>query len=184
MTDGPGENGNVKCRIFNVKFKILLHSRFHCTFWILHSCLHYITRKLIILLTYKSMKSEFSKKHRNYDLADRLVRFNTMIGQMAESVVKTNEGINIKNQIIRSSSSAALNYGEALVPESTADFIHKISICLKELMETRIALKIIISRNLCPTGEIINQCEKESSELVAIFIASVRTARKNAQSRS
>ena len=125
------------------------------------------------------MKNDSSKKQRNYDLADRLVRFNTMIGQMTESIVETKEGINIRNQIIRSSSSAALNYGEALVPESTADFIHKISICLKELMETRIALKIIISRNLCLMPAMIIQCEKESSDLVAIFISSVRTARKN-----
>ncbi|MBL0340427.1 MAG: four helix bundle protein [Bacteroidetes bacterium] len=83
------------------------------------------------------MKNEFSKEQRTYDLADRLVRFSTMIGQMAESIIDSKEGINIRNQLIRSCSSAALNYGEALVPESTADFIHKISICLKELMESR-----------------------------------------------
>lgn len=119
-------------------------------------------------------------KSRTYDLADRLVRFSTMISHMADSIVETKEGSNIRNQLLRSSSSAALNYGEALVPESNADFIHKISICLKELMESRIALKIIINRNLCPLVDLTKTCDTECSELVAIFITSVRTARKNA----
>jgi len=126
------------------------------------------------------MNSETNKPpKRVYDLADRLVKFNTMISQMTESIVKSQEGNNIKNQLIRSSSSAALNYGEALVPESTSDFIHKINICLKELMESRISLKIIISRNLCPVDDITKKCDDECSELIAIFITSVHTARKN-----
>jgi len=131
------------------------------------------------------MNSENNKpKQRIYDLADRLVAFNAMINQMAESIVDSKEGSNIKNQLIRASSSAALNYGEALVPESDADFIHKISICLKELMESRIALKIIISRNLCSKFDIVDKCDSECSQLVAIFITSVQTARKNAAKRS
>ena len=125
------------------------------------------------------MENNTSKPNRNYDLADRLVRFHAMIGQMTEAIAHTKEGNNIKNQLIRSSSSAALNYGEALVPESTPDFIHKISLCLKELMESRIALKIILSRNLCPVEDTITKCDSECSELIAIFIASVRTAKKN-----
>jgi four helix bundle protein len=122
---------------------------------------------------------KFPNKKRKYDLVDRLVNFNTLINEMAESIVNTREGNNIRNQIIRSSASAALNYAEALVPESTADFIHKMNICLKELMETRVALKMVINRQLCKSAN-INKCDAECSELVATFISSVRTAKKNA----
>ena len=116
---------------------------------------------------------------RTYDLADRLVRFSVMISQMTDSIADTREGANIKNQLIRSSSSSALNYGEAQVAESKADFIHKMGICLKELKETRVAIKLISDRTAVNKHKLIQECESECSELVAIFVSSIQTAKKN-----
>ena len=45
----------------------------------------------------------------------------------------------LRDQVLRSSSSALLNYGEAEVAESRKDFIHKLSIVLKELNESYLA---------------------------------------------
>lgn len=120
-----------------------------------------------------------SKSRRNYDLSDRLIAFNLMVGSMCDLLIETKETMIIKNQLTRSVSSAALNYGEVLVAESRADFIHKISICLKELMESKMAIRIIDGRKLCQDDILVKKCLKESSELVAIFISSVNTARKN-----
>ena len=48
-----------------------------------------------------------------------------------------------KNQLTRSSGSAALNYGEAQGTVTNKDFINKMSIVVKELKESRCALKIL-----------------------------------------
>ena len=83
----------------------------------------------------------------------------------------------LSKQIIRSSSSAALNYGEAQAAESKNDFIHKISIVLKELRETQICLNLLtgsISENQAVQ---MQACQKECDELVAIFHKTVMTAK-------
>ncbi len=128
------------------------------------------------------MKKPQKKPERIYDLADRLLTFNTMIGSLCDLLIDSKESSNIKNQLSRSVSSAALNYGEVLVAESRADFIHKISICLKELMESKMAISIIDGRNLCQDSIMVKKCLNEYSQLVAIFISSVNTARKNVKS--
>ena len=47
-------------------------------------------------------------------------------------------------QVIRSSCSAALNYGEVQGTLSKRDYRFKASLVLKELKETRVALKILM----------------------------------------
>lgn len=85
----------------------------------------------------------------------------------------------LTKQIIRSSTSAALNYGEAQAAESKKDFIHKQSIVLKELKETKISL--ILLENQCKKGNptLFINCIKECDELIAIFHKTIQTARRN-----
>jgi four helix bundle protein len=85
----------------------------------------------------------------------------------------------LSNQILRSSTSAALNFAEAQAAESRKDFIHKTSIVLKELRETNVNLHIITRIKLCNDEEKVILALKESEELVSIFYKSVETARKN-----
>ena len=47
------------------------------------------------------------------------------------------------NQIMRSSGSSALNFGEAQGTNTDRDYINKASISLKELKESRVNLKIL-----------------------------------------
>ena len=53
-----------------------------------------------------------------------------------KNLPKTLAGNHIVSQLVRSSTSPALHYGEAQSAESRNDFIHKMKICLKELRET------------------------------------------------
>jgi four helix bundle protein len=48
---------------------------------------------------------------------------------------------------MRSGTSPALHYGEARAAESIDDFVHKMKVCLKELRETHICLRIIEKRD-------------------------------------
>ena len=112
-------------------------------------------------------------------LEERLINFAVTIVGVVESLPNTKAGNHIANQLIRSGTSPAPNYGEARSAESRKDFIHKMKISLKELRETMIWLKIIARKQLglC-TGipEAIGECD----ELIAIFVSSTRTADENA----
>ncbi len=112
-----------------------------------------------------------------WDLEDRLIDFAILIIDISESLPNTKAGNHLAGQIIRSGTSPALNYGEAQDAESNQDFIHKIKIILKELRETFVALKIIKKAELYKNEDKLKKTLKENDELIAIFVATVKTAR-------
>ena len=112
-----------------------------------------------------------------WDLEDRLIDFAILIIDISESLINTKAGNHLAGQIIRSGTSPALNYGEAQDAESNQDFIHKIKIILKELQETFVALKIIKKAELYKNEDKLKITLKENDELIAIFVATVKTAR-------
>ncbi len=84
-------------------------------------------------------------------------------------------GRHVASQLIRSSTSPAANYAEAVAAESRRDFIHKMKICLKELRETLVWLQLVRRMPLSKAASSVralNECE----ELVRIFAKSIRTA--------
>ncbi|MEI6408848.1 MAG: four helix bundle protein [Bacteroidota bacterium] len=112
------------------------------------------------------------------ELETRLIEFASRVIDMAEKMPKTFAAKHIGSQIIRSATSPALNYGEAQGAESKEDFVHKMKICLKELRETLICLKLIEQRGWFAQGK-LSGLIKENNELVSIFVASAKTATKN-----
>ncbi len=112
-----------------------------------------------------------------YDLSERLIKFSILVIEISESIHRTFAGKALASQISRSGTSPTLNYGEALSAESRKDFIHKMRIILKELRETSICLQIIKRKPLIPKQVGINNVISECSELVAIFTASIKTAK-------
>ena len=113
-----------------------------------------------------------------YNLEARLIDFAIMILDLSEQLPSTFAGKHLGGQIARSSTSPALNYGEAQAAESKADFSHKMKICLKELRETQICLKIIHKRKMTKV-EISEPALKECGELVAIFTSSIEKIKAN-----
>lgn len=122
------------------------------------------------------MNDKEKNSQREFDLEDRLVKFAVSCIELAERLPRTFAGRHLGGQLIRSSTSAALNYGEAQSAESRKDFIHKIKIVLKELRESRICIKIIINKPLNKQTQILKKILKECNELIAIFVTSVSTA--------
>ena len=72
--------------------------------------------------------------------------------------------------------SPAPNYGEARGAESTADFVHKLGIVLKELNETSIWLRVI-ERSDILRRELLAGIIEENRELCKIIGSSLKTAR-------
>ena len=77
------------------------------------------------------------KFERIYDYEDRLVRFAGESAIFSEKLPDSYTANYYKNQLIRSSGSPVLNYGEAQATVTDKDYIHKMSIVTKEIKESR-----------------------------------------------
>ena len=113
---------------------------------------------------------------RKYDLEQRLIQFSIDVITLCKESSKSFASEHLIKQIIRSSTSSALNYGEAQSAESTKDFQHKMKICLKELRETLVNLKIQKGINNVQEKEKLTEIMNENNELIAIFVSSIRTS--------
>ncbi len=120
-------------------------------------------------------------EQKKFDLQERLIDFSIAIMEISESLHSTFSAKHIGGQLLRSGTSPALNYGEAQSAESPADFVHKMKVCLKELRETFIGLKIIARKPLTNNLEIVNKSSVECNELISIFVKSIQTANRNRQ---
>ena len=68
-----------------------------------------------------------------FKLEERLIDFAANIILFTNHVEKSYAGNHLVGQIVRSSTSPALNYGEAQSAESKKDFIHKMGILPKRI---------------------------------------------------
>ncbi|MCK4465585.1 MAG: four helix bundle protein [Bacteroidales bacterium] len=121
---------------------------------------------------------------KKYDLEDRLIDFAVLIIKIAGKIGNTVSGKHLGGNLIRSGSSSALNYGEAQSAESRRDFIHKMKICLKELRETMVGLKIINKLSFMGIEKLLEEAMPENDELISIFVKSIDTAKKNLGNRT
>lgn len=109
-------------------------------------------------------------------LEERLIQFAIDVILLCKKIDKSFASEHLAKQLIRSATSSALNYGEARSGESTRDFLHKMKICLKELRESFINLKIQKGANLISDFETLEKLLKENDELISIFVVSIKTA--------
>ncbi len=113
-----------------------------------------------------------------FDLEDRMVDFACMCLEVCDLLPNTRTGQNLEHQLSKSGTATALIYGEAQGAESRADFLHKMKMCLKEIKETRINLKIIMRKPVL-VHEKVDVAFVETNQLMAIFLRSIETAQKN-----
>ncbi len=109
------------------------------------------------------------------DIQERLIDFAVDIILLTANLPKSPAATHVANQILRSGTSPAPNYGEARSAESPKDFIHKLRVALKELNETDVWLKIIIRSRMLPENE-CSGIQQQCNELCRILCASVKTA--------
>ena len=111
-------------------------------------------------------------------LENRLVEFGARIIVLTDKLPTTRAANHIAQQILRSGTSPAPNYGEARGAESRADFVHKLGVALKELNETHVWLKMLTQSRLAAigtTGPVLDECQ----QLSRLINASIQTARRN-----
>jgi four helix bundle protein len=78
------------------------------------------------------------------ELSDRLLDFAARCGKVADAQTQTRLGRHVAGQLVRCGTSPAPNVEVAGAAESVRDFVHKLSIGLKELRESRVFLRLIL----------------------------------------
>ena len=111
---------------------------------------------------------------------DRVIDFAAKIIFLANELPPSRSATHIAQQMLRSGTSPAPNYGEARGAESRADFIHKLNIALKEVNETKIWLKMILRARLA-AEDVVGTALEECQQLARLLNAPVQTARRNAR---
>ena len=109
-------------------------------------------------------------------LETRTKRFALDVIKFVASLKPSRPAKVIARQVLKSGTSVGANYREATRAESRSDFIHKLAICEKEAAETEYWLELLAESRLAP----LEQCDellRECSELLAIIVASIRTAK-------
>jgi four helix bundle protein len=112
------------------------------------------------------------------DLKNRYKCFAIETGTLIQQLPKNTINTAYSNQLIRSSSSPGTNYRAACRGKSTADFINKLKIVEEELDESIYFLELVQHFNPQFEGQ-INKLIKESNELLAMTVASLKTVRLN-----
>jgi four helix bundle protein len=116
------------------------------------------------------------------ELSDWLWRFAARVAKVVDALPDTRVGRHVAGQLMRSGTAPAPNYDEARSGESRADFVHKVNIALKELVETRGWLKFIILASLLPARRVCGLSE-ECDQLCRILGKSVTTAKASRAGR-
>ena len=118
-----------------------------------------------------------------YDLEERLLNYAAEVIRLTEQLPNTRAGDHLAGQLLRSGTSPLPNHGEAQAAESRDDFIHKLSICLKELRESRRWLRLILRVPLTKDAAPVETFVSETEELIRIFAKSIKTAKTRSSGR-
>ena len=110
------------------------------------------------------------------ELSDRWWLFAARIAKVVDALPDTRVGRHVAGQIVHSGTAAAPNYDQARSGESGADFVHKVNVALKELVETGGWLKFIILAELLPAKRVVVLVE-ECGQLCRILGQSIATAK-------
>ena len=116
--------------------------------------------------------------HDPTDLKNRTKTYALRIIKLYQTLPKSGEAQVLGKQILRSRTSVGAQYREACRAKSPADFINKMEGSLQELDETGYWLELLAESKIVPAERLID-LQKENDELTAIFVASVKTAKKN-----
>jgi|SRR5689334_22934878 len=108
------------------------------------------------------------------DLAERTFSFACDVVKYCRELSKEAGVVrHIAWQLADAATSAAANYQEAKAAYSRREFAAKTSVSLKELRESDLWLRVMLTCALGPR-EAPTRLQRESNELVAIFTASMR----------
>ena len=108
-------------------------------------------------------------KDKSYQFAIRIVKFYTFLKDEKKEFI-------LSKQVLRSGTSIGAMVKEALQAESTADFVHKLSIANKEAFETRYWINLLKDTDFIKAelaDSLMNDCE----ELIKMLVDIIKTSK-------
>ena len=111
------------------------------------------------------------------ELSQRTMQFALRIIRLVTQLPKDRSGDVIGRQLLRSGTSIGANYREAVRVTSRKHFASTMAIALREADETLYWLELLAESGLMKR-ELLADLIDECNQLVAIFAASVKTARQ------
>jgi four helix bundle protein len=112
------------------------------------------------------------------DFRSRTFRFGIRVVRLVQTLSKAEVARVIGNQRLRSGTAVGANYRAAARARSRADFIAKMGIVEEECDETLYWIDMLIELELV-SGTSCKELRAEANEILAIVVASIRTARRN-----
>lgn len=111
------------------------------------------------------------------ELKKRTKQFAIRIVKLFRSLPRSEEARIIGRQVLRSGTSVAANYRAVCRSRSKAEFIAKIGVVVEEADETVLWLELLVDAAIMPESRLAKLI-LEANELLAIFAASQRTAKR------
>lgn len=124
------------------------------------------------------MKAPSAKRTRTLALHDRALRFSSGVNTSCPTRFSNLPSSVVWNQLVRAADSASSNLIEADNASSSADFLHKMSLALREAKESQAALIKIRMGSLDHFQEAADrELESEAGQLAAIFASIILNMR-------
>jgi four helix bundle protein len=114
------------------------------------------------------MREPSDARKRTIALQERATRFSAAVNTACPKQFRDIPSATVWRQLVRAADSTSNNLGEADDASSTADFVHKMRLALREVKEARHCLvKLRLSSLQGANG--VKDLEREADELAAIF---------------
>ncbi len=110
-------------------------------------------------------------------LKERTKQFALRIIRLVEALPSSKTSHVIGNQLLRSGTSVAANYRAVCRARSTAEFVAKLGIVEEEADESLFWMELLVESKIVERSK-LEYLMKEADELIAITVASIKTARK------
>ena len=118
------------------------------------------------------------KHKKEAGLTVRTKSFAIRIVKLYSALPKDTAAQVIGKQLLRSGTSVGAHYREAGRARSPAEFISKVEVGLQELDETIYWIELLVECEIVSQNR-LNDLIREANEIMAMLIASVKTAKKN-----
>ncbi len=112
------------------------------------------------------------------DLKERTKSFAVDVVRLVQGLPRNREAASLGDQLLRSGTSVAANYRAACRARSRREFIAKLGIVEEEADEVLFWLDLLHEVGMLATDSVAS-LRREASELLAIAIASIKTARRS-----
>lgn len=111
-------------------------------------------------------------------LRDKSFAFALRVVRLSQELQQNQKEFVLSKQILRSGTAIGALVREGEFAQSKPDFINKLSIALKEANETEYWILLLKEARLM-NDELASSLQSACKELIAMLVASVKTAKKN-----